>query len=399
MRVLYLHPAGGFGGASKSLIELFGRLSAFGIVGDVVTPVGTASAAFEDAGMTVIRVPGLSQFDNTLYGRYRGLRWIILLRELWFLPGSLLRLWRLRKEPYNLIHANEITLLPLAVIAKAILRAPLVVHVRSVQAAPRRGLRSRWIMGLLAKYADAIVAIDETVARTLDDQLKVDVVHNSISVPDAAGHNRPLRLSRTLRLGIFGVLIPAKGVRELVEAVAIATEQGVAVECLIAGENARSLSGLKGWLLELFGFARDVRADLEALVVRHGLERQVKFLGLVKDIRSLYGQIDVLCFPSHLNAAGRPVFEAALFGIPSIVAIQDPLPDAILHEETGLAIPESRPDLIAAAIHRLANDEALRERLGHQAKVWATGIFSLDQSAHALRTVYTNVLGRARSSR
>ncbi len=394
LRILYLHPAAGFGGASKSLIELFTHIHSSGVEGDILTPRGTASDEFADTGMSVTRVPGLSQFDNTLYGRYRRLRWLILLRELWFLPWSLVALWRLRKQPYDLIHANEITLLPLAIIAKAIIGVPLVVHVRSVQSAPRDTLRSRWINGLLAQHADAVVAIDHTVARTLDQRLAVSIVHNSISVPADAGNDSETPRSGPIRLGIFGVLIPAKGVRELVEAVRIVRDQGVEVECWIAGENARSLSGPKAWLLKQFGFARDVRSELELVVERHGLQREVKFLGLVKDIRSLYQQIDVLCFPSHLNAAGRPVFEAALFGVPSIVAIRDPLPDAILHEETGLAIRGPRPELIADAILRFARDEPLRARLGRQAKVWAGSLFSLEQSAKALQAVYADVLSR-----
>ncbi len=346
--------------------------------------------------MNSICVPGLSQFDNTLYGHYRGVRWLILMRELFFLPLSILALWRLRKQPYDLIHANEITLLPLAILAKVIVRCPLVVHVRSVQSAPTKNLRSRLINVLLARYADAVVAIDRTVALTLDQKLNVRIVHNSISLAPSTAQEAELPRNRSLRVGIFGVLIPAKGVRELVEAVWIVRQQGVDLECWIAGENARSVSGLKAWLLELFGFAHDVRSELEALVAQHGLKQQVKFLGLVKDIRSLYKQIDVLCFPSHLNAAGRPVFEAALFGVPSIVAIRDPLPDAILHEETGLAISEPQPELIADAILRLARDESFRVRLGEQAKIWATGTFSLEQSANAMQAVYSDVLTKRR---
>jgi glycosyltransferase involved in cell wall biosynthesis len=396
MRILYLHPAAGFGGASKSLIELFRELHAAGINGDIITPRGSASGAFQDAGMTVIRVPGLSQFDNTQYGHYRGLRWLILLRELWYLPWSVLALWRVRKRSYDVIHANEITLLPLAVIAKAMIRAPLVVHVRSVQFSPNRTLRSRWINGLLARHADAVVAIDHTVARTLDERLSVSIVHNSISMPADAGQEGDVPRRGPLRLGIFGVLIPAKGVRQLIEAVQIVKAQGVEVECWIAGENVRSVSGLKAWLLKLFGFARDVRSELEAPVANYGLEREVKFLGLVKDIRSLYRQIDVLCFPSHLNAAGRPVFEAALFGVPSVVAIRDPLPDAILHEETGLAISEPLPELIADAILRFARDEPFRARLGRQAKAWAGEVFSLERNARAMSAIYSGLVDRHR---
>lgn len=392
MRVLYLHPSGGFGGASKSLIELFGRLHADGVEGDVLTPGGSASTAFENSGMGTVRVAGLSQFDNTLYGHYRGVRWLILLREMWFLPGSLWALWRLRKERYDLIHVNEITLLPLGLIAKAMFRRPLVLHVRSVQCAPGSSLRSKWINALVKRYVDRVVAIDQTVARTLEGDLTVTVIHNSISLQSESAAPALRRPGSPLRVGIFGVLIPAKGVVELVEAVRILKVRGTKVECWIAGENARAMSGLKAWVLRLFGFARDVRSELEALVARHDLASEVKCLGLVRDIRSLYPNIDVLCFPSHLNAAGRPVFEAALFGVPSIVAIRDPLPDAIVDGVTGLAIDSPNPELIAGAIERLVADAPLRERLGRQAKVWADEIFSLDRSAQALKSVYDELV-------
>lgn len=392
LRILYLHPAGGFGGASKSLIELFGRLHAKGVEGDILTPRGSAALAFESAGLNTTKVAGLSQFDNTLYGHYRRLRWLILLRELWFLPGSLLGLWRLRKQRYDLIHVNEITLLLLGLVAKAMFRTPLVLHVRSVQCAPGSNLRSKWINGLVRRHVDRVVAIDHTVARTLDERLTVSVIHNSISLGGGGDVSVPPRPESAVRVGIFGVLIPAKGVVELVEAVRILKTRGTAVECWIAGENPRAMSGPKAWLLSIFGFARDLRAELEALVERYDLAGEVKFLGFVGDVRSLYRGIDILCFPSHLNAAGRPVFEAALFGVPSIVALRDPLPDAIVDGVTGLAISSPEPDLIARAIERLVTDPPLRERLGRQAKRWADEIFSLDRSALALRSLYDEVI-------
>lgn len=62
----------------------------------------------------------------------------------------------------------------------------------------------------------------------------------------------------------------------------------------------------------------------------------MRLLGFVGDVRALYPKLDVLCFPSHLNAAGPSRFEAAFYGVPSVVAIDKPLPDAVLHGITGL---------------------------------------------------------------
>lgn len=395
MKVLYLHPAGAFGGASKSLIELFSLLRGAGVMGTVLTPAGTAASAFAAAGLSITTVKGLSQFDNTRYGYYRKLRWLILLRELFLLPFSLSALWRLRRETFDLIHVNEITLLPLGVFAKWLLRLPLVVHVRSLQRKPEAGLRSRLLNALLRQYADAVVPIDHTVAATLAPDLPLSVIHNGLKVADLPA-KAPVEESVAVKVGFLGVLIPLKGIFELLQAISILKERGVRIWCLVAGENARQLSGFKAWLLGKLGFARDVRVELENYIQQEALAEHVQLLGFVGDVRELYPQLDILCFPSHLDAAGRPVFEAAFYSIPSVVAVQNPMPDAILHEVTGLAVPKPDPMLIADALQRLAQDVPLRRQLGQQAKVWAEQTFSIEANADRMLDLYRRVLSSER---
>lgn len=389
MRILFLHPAGPFGGASKSLVEMFSSLrEQYGVQGSVLTPNGSATEAFSKAGLAVSVVRGVSQFDNTRYGHYRRLRWLILLREFFYLPGSLLAIWRLRDEQFDVLHVNEVTLLPLGIWAKKLLDLPMVVHVRSLQCAPQSNRRARIVNRLLGRYADAVVSIDHTVAQTLDSALTVDVVHNGLRVEIVEPIKRFYTLVQPVRVGFMGVLLQLKGIYELVEAMRILKDRGVAIECVVAGENARKLYGIRAWLLGKLGFAKNVRADLDGLVQCYGLENHVHFLGFVKDVRALYPTIDILCFPSHLNAAGRPVFEAALYGIPSVVAVKNPLPDAVLHEQTGIAISEPSPELIADALQRLAEDAAFRLELGRRARVWALENFSIESSAKAMMKIY-----------
>lgn len=390
MRVLYLHPAAAFGGASKSLIELFALLREKGVEGTVLAPSGPLCAAFRQAGLQVQEVRGLSQFDNTRFSHYRGLRWLILLRELFLLPFCLWALWRLRHERYDLIHANEITLLPMALVAKWLLRTPLIVHVRSLQRPPTQGWRTRWTNVLLRRHADGVVAIDHTVAATLDPSVAVQVIHNGLRLSVESVPQHPS--GPPVTIGFLGVLIPLKGIYELLQAMRLLKERGVALHLLVAGENARKLSGLKAWLLARFGFAKDVKSELEQIIQRDGLEQSVTLLGFVADVRSLYPQLDILCFPSHLNAAGRPVFEAAFHGIPSVVAVRDPMPDAVLHETTGLAIPEPAPALIADALQRLAEDPELRQRLGAQARNWAEQTFAVENNAARMLELYQSIV-------
>lgn len=392
MHVFYLHSSATFGGASKSLIELFLVLRQMGIKGTVISPRGSACSAFKEMGFHVFPVSGLSQFDNTRFGFYRGVRWLILLREIFFLPVSLYAIASLRKERFDLIHVNEITLLPLAIITKWIFRIPVVVHIRSLQRKPGENWRTNLLNKWLGRYADAVVAIDETVAKSLPANLPITVVHNGLHVNnDNPAPERPGK--SVVSIGFLGVLIPLKGIYELVEAMRILViERGVAVECVIAGENARQLSGLKARVMKWFGFAHDVRAEVEALIARYGLQGNVRLLGFVADVRQLYPNIDILCFPSHLDAAGRPVFEAAFYGIPSVVVINDPPEDAVIDGVTGIAVKRPDPILIADALQSLAQSPVLRNEMGVRARVWAKNYFSIESNAQKLASIYRVVL-------
>lgn len=367
----------------------------FGVEGVILSPDGGAVRAFSDVGMAVISVGGLSQFDNTRYGHYRGLRWLILLRELFLLPGSLRLALRLPKKHFDIIHVNEITLLPLAILIKKILKIPMVVHVRSLQCHPGKNFRTKVVNYLLDKYADAIISIDQTVAATLAPTLMIDVVHNTLAYNPYSQNAKIRDLSEPLRVGFLGVLIPLKGIYELLEAIKILRDRGVFVKCLVAGENARELRGFKAFILGKLGFSRDVRGEINRFIEKNNLQSYVSMLGFVKNIDEIYKKLDVLCFPSHLNAAGRPVFEAAFHEVPSIVAVQFPLSDAVVHEVTGLAIPEAKPELIANAIQRLSENESFRLDLGKNARRWAIENFSVENSANATIEIYKRVLKKS----
>ncbi len=391
MRILYLHPFGAYGGATKSLAEMFAALPPGSVDGIAITPPGIASQSLRTVGLKAIDAAGIAQWDDTRFGHYRGARWLILLRELAYWPSTFLALRRAaRHGPYDLIHSNEITALLAGLLAKRMLRAPLLVHVRSLQRGSGGGRISAWLQRLLRTHADAVVAIDEAVRRTLPADLAVHVIHNGMKVPAEL----PPRVSdpgAPFCVGIIGVLHRSKGVYELIEAARLLRDRGVAVRVLVVGENVHRLSGLRGWLLRKFDFARDVRGELEAYVARHGLQSMVEFTGFVADIQPIYGRIDAVCFPSHLDAPGRPVFEAALFGLPTVVAMRNPTRDVIVPGETGLCIDEPTPIAIADAIESLAQDRARARSMGEQARRMALERFESRVCAARMLALYRQI--------
>jgi glycosyltransferase involved in cell wall biosynthesis len=401
--ILYIHVCGSFGGSSRSLLEMIKAFPPGSIQAHVITPEGNVAELFRKEGIPVIECAGISQFDNTEYGYYRGRRWLILLRELFYVLPTLIALLRAKTRwaPIDLIHVNEITGLPAIVFAKLIFRKPLILHVRSVQQTSKAQSRTRMIRFIVRRFCDAVVAIDETVRESLPKGIESQMIHNGfLATPGCENQVHPaLRGHREgeLRVALVGQLLPMKGVYEFIEAARLCKARGINAKFILVGEDSRDLSGPLGILFRKFGFAREVRGDAERLIEQHELRESVLLLGFTPNIRSVYQNIDVICFPSHLNAVGRPVFEAAFFGVPSIVAVTNPQSDTFIHRETGLGIEARNPVALADAIEYFYRNPDEIKRMGEAARKLAVEQFSIVNTAKKMLEIYETQIGQEKN--
>ena len=403
LRVLYIHPIGAFGGASRSLLELLRGFPDGAVEPRILAARGQAADMFESTGFAIVRASGLTQVDCTRFGHYRGLRWLIVLRELWYLPATLWALRRARREwpSIDLVHVNEVTAIIPALLAKRIFGRPLVVHVRSVQQDRGIPLRRRALARLLRSNADAIIAIDAAVAASLPGGLPVEVIHNSFTpqpeepAPPAVERLAARLRPGALRVGMVGSLLALKGVYEFLEAARLCARQGVEADFVLVGDNPRRLRGMKGAALKLSGFARDVARDVERFIADHGLGDRVHRVPFTSEISAVYRLLDVVCFPSLLDAVGRPVLEAAWFGVPSIAAVERPFPDTFVDGETGVRIPARDPQALAAAIARLSADRTSIRRMGAAARRLAEANFDAHENASRVLDLYRRILRTA----
>ncbi|MCB0368534.1 MAG: glycosyltransferase family 4 protein [Bdellovibrionales bacterium] len=399
LSVLYIHTTGAFGGASKSLFEMLTGLIALNVSPNILLPKGRAFDASLSITNRVVSLRGVPQFDNTKFGHYRYLRWLILLRELYYMPFMFIALLNAKRSwsEIKLIHVNEITALLPAILAKLVFRVPLILHVRSVQAKPEiTPLRSKVIYFLVSRYVDSLIAIDETVRSSLPESMRVNVVHNGFSIDsfNEVANNPEIKEKQRFRVAIVGGLLELKGIFDFLESAKISVMKGLDIEFMIVGENARQLKGIKAFILKKMGFYRDVRKECEYFIQENSLQKNISMLRFVEDVSKVYRSIDVLCFPSHLNATGRPVFEAAFFHVPSIVAIENSLPDTFKPHETGLAIPQKNPQALADAIEYFYRNPKEIERMGRNAYELAIKNFDSQRNAEKVLDIYRDVLSK-----
>lgn len=407
IRVLYVDAVGPFGGASRSLFEALQVLTAGPVQARFVMQQGTAQQFYSRVAVDVIATRGLTRFDNTRYSHYHGVRWLVLLREMAYVPFMLAAMVRarLRWQHVDLIHVNEVIDIIPGLVAKVLFRAPMVVHVRSLQRTEGRSWRTRWVNARLRASAAAVVAIDENTRATLPADLPVDIIHNSFTPKRASRPDRGLeeRLAGlrpgSLKVGFVGNLHASKGMFELVEAARLLHEQGENVEFLVVGGVTLADRGLRAWLLARAGLAQNIESDVRQRVREAGLADRFHLLGHTHDIQVVYERMDVIAFPSYFDAPGRPVFEAAFSGVPSIVCVDHPRPDTVVPGETGLTLPARDAAALARAIQHFARDRGEVARMGARARELAERNFVPQRNAQRLQAVYERVLAGTAPSR
>lgn len=391
IRVLYVHHAAPFGGASRSLLEMIQSFPRDSVQPLVLTRRGQFLKILEDAGVAVLGCGGIAQFDHTRYSHYRGWRWLVLLRELFFLPSTLSGLLAARRlwGRVDLVHVNEVTLLPAIWLARRLFGCPVIVHVRSVQQ-PLRGWRRRLIGSVLRSSVQRLIAIDETVKASLDPSLNPVVIHNSLRI--VQGEEAPARADGRFTVGMVGGLSRAKGCLEFVEAAALCRTGGTNMRFVFVGQSMRSRSPVRDFILRLLGVSQEIEDELKARIEALSLTDVIEFWPFTTELAKIYRQFDLVCFPSHFDAPGRPVFEAAFFGVPSIAAVTCPMNDTLVDGVTAVVVPSHSPQRLAEAILSLHANPDKRAELGRNAQALARRHYDADTNAREVLGLYRSVL-------
>jgi glycosyltransferase involved in cell wall biosynthesis len=106
---------------------------------------------------------------------------------------------------------------------------------------------------------------------------------------------------------------------------------------------------------------------------------RLKRLGYRDDIPRVLAASDVFCLPSHFEGLPMSVIEAMLTGLPVVATdIRGPR-EQVRHGVTGLLVPPLVVEPLAKAIATLADDPALRTRMGAAGRLYALDHFDEDK--------------------
>jgi glycosyltransferase involved in cell wall biosynthesis len=212
---------------------------------------------------------------------------------------------------------------------------------------------------LLALKADkaALARYISVVTRTMAQELgagagRPAVIHMGVVLP--AETRPPAGRGGPLVLLCPGNMVPVKGHKYLIEAMAILRRAGVACQLRLAGSGP---------------LENELRRQVEAQSLGSSVEfrAQVSHSVLLGWYRN--GEIDAVVLPSvdlgnHLHE-GIPVslMEAMAHGVPAISTATGGIAE-LVGEGAGVLVPPQDPAALAEAVERLARDPQLRARLG-----------------------------------
>jgi glycosyltransferase involved in cell wall biosynthesis len=287
------------------------------------------------------------------------------------LAGRAKRLARLLdQEKADILHAHAWSAGFLASLALPLCRRrPRLVC--TIHNHPPKGWWVGGVVNRVAKSADRIICVSQTLARLLpaQHQAKLRVIYNGVEIPASlppAGEARELLglPNQAPLVGAVARLAPQKGIGILLEAAA-----------KLAGVHFAVIG--KGPLQDA----------LEKRRRELGLEDRFHFLGCLPETFSLLAAVDLVAIPSISEGSSIVALEALAAGKPIVASRLEPLEEIIKAGENGLLVTPHDPEALARGIERLLQDPLLAAKMREQGKPRARE-FSLEQMVKATAELY-----------
>jgi glycosyltransferase involved in cell wall biosynthesis len=240
----------------------------------------------------------------------------------------------------------------------------------------RRGsaipIRNTILNRLIFKYlVTDIIANSEETKRTillnnpkLFDENKIRIIYNGIDLEEHQKAKSKLLYQRTdgeIILGNAGRLTEEKGHIYLLELARILKEKKIKFKMLIAGTGK-------------------LRYRLHKIVRSYKIEKEVKFLGFVKNIKSFNQSIDIFLLTSLWEGFGYVIVEAMAEEKPVIAFDIRSSAEIIDQGQTGFLVEKGNVEDLAEKVDILAKNEKLRKTMGKNGRRKVEKVFTLNKA-------------------
>jgi glycosyltransferase involved in cell wall biosynthesis len=283
---------------------------------------------------------------------------------------------QLKRTDPDIIHIQNFALGPVGSLAKSILKKPYIVYGRGGDVYLQ--WKYRQPVSLTVKNADAVIALTEhmkiEISRLYHNE--IFVIPNGINLESYMDIKKDKKEEIGIKLIFIGRLDHIKGIKYLIESVAIIKKNDRKIVLFIVGAGAE-------------------RTKLEAQVERLDLGDEVIFTGEIKNdqIPRHLSKSDILVLPSLSEGFPNVILEAFAAGLPVIVTKVGGMQDIVTEGVNGFLIePENSKD-IADKVICLFDDRALMEKMSQNNIIKVEG-YAWEKIAAKMEEVYMKITGK-----
>lgn len=137
----------------------------------------------------------------------------------------------------------------------------------------------------------------------------------------------------------------------------------------------------------------EMKSSLQVLSRELGISHAVHFTGWVKDMCTVYPDVDIFVQSSINEGTPVSVIEAMACGCCVVATRAGGTADVVRDRENGLTVPVGDVDALAAAILRAAGDAKLRAEFGERARE-ASKLYDAERLAGDMERLYLELVGK-----
>ncbi len=282
-------------------------------------------------------------------------------------------------EQIDVIHMHWGNDLALAALAKRFSRTkPALVYTRQMKITRRKNdIYHR----LLYAQMDQMLTITRQLEREAKQYIpvqdwQINTLYYGVKAPGAFLSREDIRQQRDklgfdeqdFIVGLLGRLERGKGQHLLIEALALAAQDGLDLKAMIIGHEMKP------------GY----RNNLKDLVHSKGLDDNIVFMDFVSEPQQLMQLCDCIALTSFEETFGLVLPEAMRSGVAVVGSNKGGVPEIITHERTGLLFESGDATSLYKQIRHLYTEPAFRKQLAENGKLEADARFNNDDHFTAL---------------
>lgn len=377
-KILYIHHAGNFSGAARSLSYLIENLDRSKYAPELlVIQKGTSIDFFRKLNIKIHVDDSLYPFHGTTVSG------MSLKRFLTNWLGFFLTIIRfpkiLRKINPEIIHLNTTCLFTFAFVAKkGRKKIKIISHVREPLLPSFHGSTLRYFN---EKYVDKLIPISNFDGARFKNKRKLKVIYNFVDT----NVYKPKTLVKNDFKTLLGIdtqsiiflylsrVAPTNGALEFVKAASEISSDEPNISFILAGFNPKDDSEYNRRIKKISSSSKSIL-----------------LLEMTTNVVELISECDIIVSPFTVPHFSRSVIEGAAMGKPAIISNVGSQNELVKDGDTGLVFELSDFQSFKNAIVILSRDKRLREEMGLNSRSLALEKFSSTKNVKETFSLYEN---------